>query len=214
MAQLISKPATKEEMVVWHIDSEFEKNSTFHYDGPRCKYAIFQDDVLVGTTDGKLRGSINMKLCKKHFSNLKCGFLSKKIKAKIYYMKNNFDLSLNGGDLTVYNGETQYGFYVSFNSKFTVDDAVKVHKSLIKDTYGPYYTKKAFEELYKAVVSNACKIVAPTLSFPPVDRCTISKNYPLSPEAKELMEKIKPLIISEFAKLGYKVTLEPGNKKY
>ena len=214
MAQLITKPATKEEMVVWHIDSEFEKNSTFHYEGPRCKYAIFQDDELIGTTDGILRGNIDMKLCKKHFSNLKCSFLSKKISAKIYYMKNNFDFSDNGADFTVYNGDTQYGFYICFNSKFTITDAAKVHKYFIKDTYSPYYTKNQFRELYKAVVGEACKKVAPTLSFPPVNRCTISKNYPLSPEAKELMDKIKPLIISEFAEFGYKLTLEPGNKKY
>ena len=214
MAKLIAKPATTEEMLVWHIDSEFEKNSTFKYEGPRCKYVIVQENEVIGVTDGKLRGSLDKKLCKKHFSNLKCGFLSKKVKANIYYLKDNFDFKRGKADLTIYNGKTQYGFYVCFNSKFTVADPAKVYKTFIRETRSPFYTKKAFEELYKAVVDAACKVVAPTLSFPPVDRCTISSNYPMSPEAKEFMEKIKPLIIAEFEDLGYKVTLEPGYKLY
>ena len=212
MATVIRKQQTKDLMAIWHIDSQFEKNSTFATEG--CDYYVLvQDGKIIGETTGKTRyKSKTVKLNKKFFKDLKCGFLSKKVKVDIFHVEHSFHLtSYKIGTRVKYDymkapGE-EYIMECSLSATVMVEDAVKIYKSLIENVGGLFYTVEDLKSAFKMFIERELKEVTHSLTLP-AGRYNVSALYENKPEIQQIYAEMKKRLTADFKNMGYKLNLQ------
>lgn len=212
MATVIRKQETKDYMAIWHIDSTFEKNSTFNTVG--CdSYVLVQDGKIVGSTTGKTRyKSKTVKLNKKFFPELKCGLFSKKVKVDIFHVEHSFNLTSYGiGCRVNYDymkapGE-EYIVECNLSASVMIEDPEKIYKNLIESIGGLFYTTEDLREAFKKFVEHELQEVTHSLTLP-AGRYSVTKFYADKPETQEIFKQMKQRLEADFKRMGYKLHLE------
>jgi hypothetical protein len=198
-------------MAIWHIDSEFEKNSTFETVG--CDYYVLvQDGKVIGDTNGKTAyKSKTVKLNKKFFNELKCGFFSKKVKVDIFHVEHSFNLTSYGigtrakCDYMKAPGE-EYIVECSLGASVMVDDAVKIYRNLIENIGGLFYTTEDLRAAFKTLVERELEQITHSLTLP-AGRYNVSKLYENKPEIQQIYAELKKRLTADFKNMGYKLNL-------
>ena len=212
MATEIRKQQTKDFMAIWHIDSVFEKNSTFNTAG--CDYYVLvQDGKIVGSTNGKTRyKSKTVKLNKKFFPNLKCGFFSKKVKVDIFHVEHSFLLNSYGiGCRVKYDymkapGQ-EYITEYDISGSVMVDNPERIYNSLIETTGGLFYTVEDLRAAFKMFAQRELEAVTKSLTLP-AGRYSASKYHAGNANDLEVYNLLKQRLEKVFKEMGYKLHLE------
>ncbi len=210
MATKICKQQTKDHMAVWHIDSTFEKNSTFTTEGSNY-YVLVQDGKVVGSTTGSYK-SKPIKLNKKFFPDLKCGLFSKNVKVDIFHIASSLHLTpFKTGIAVKYDylrapGE-EYIMNCELSARVRVDDPVKVYRSLIEDIGGLFYKTDDLMQAFKIFAERELKEVTHALTLP-AGRYGVNRFHKITSEEQQIFADIKKRLEDDFKKMGYKLTVE------
>lgn len=216
MAQVIKKQPTKEPMFSWLIDDHFEKNSTFHTQD-LWTYLIVQDDELIGSTTGTTRfGGKTVKLNKKFFSNLKCGFFSKTVKANIFCIKTTHIVANYLSEITVDNkfptdvpaNQSYKNVCIQFTLNLNLTYPEKAYDVFIKNNSSLYTTQDTLKKVASELATRAMNEIMPTVSFPRETHIpNMLRDCTLTPVSEEVFNKFKACYEKMWENCGYKATV-------
>lgn len=213
--KICRRPDFKEKMAAWRIGRVFDKGVELGYDSPYGvtgfgdHFVIIQKGKLVGDTKGLIgvkekngkKTILLEKLNKKYFPKLKCGLLSKKVKADVYSVTTDIYTYP-----TINCSKQNYNLSVSFYAHLTIKDPCQICNRLLEKTKSDRYTEKSLCGVYEELAKQACEQIIPTLSFGPC-RLTVNKHA-TSKESLEVAQKFKYVLTQDFNSLGYNLSFD------